>query len=60
MDYHTSKGYSAEYAANKIMEAIASETKDLVLSPATPKLAIGLRYCCPSLYFWIMAKRAAH
>ncbi|XP_076627252.1 dehydrogenase/reductase SDR family protein 7-like [Colletes latitarsis] len=58
MDKTTQEGYSPEYVANCTLKAILKEKKDVLVSPITPKLAIYLRTLWPSLYFWIMRKRA--
>lgn len=58
MDESTARGYSAEFVANKILNMIVKETKELTLSTIAPKLAVSIRHFIPSLYFWIMAKRA--
>ncbi|KZC13256.1 Dehydrogenase/reductase SDR family protein 7-like [Dufourea novaeangliae] len=58
MDKTTQEGYSPEYVAHRILEAILKDEKDVVIATLTPKLAIYLRTLCPTLYFWIMHKRA--
>jgi short-subunit dehydrogenase len=60
MDANTANGMSPEYVADKIIEAVASETKEIVLGPLTHKLAILLRTLVPSLYFLIMSRRVAN
>lgn len=59
MDENTAKGMSPEYVADKIIEAVAAETKETVLAPLSHKFAILLRTLVPSLYFLIMSRRAA-
>lgn len=59
MDETTAKGMSPEYVADKIIEAVAAETKEIVLAPLSHKFAILLRTLAPSLYFLIMSRRAA-
>ena len=58
MDQATEEGYSPEYVANYILKAVLKQEKDVVIAPFVPKCAIYLRVVCPSLYFWIMHKRA--
>lgn len=58
MDKTTQEGYSPEYVADYTLKAVLKEEKDVLIAPITPKLAIYLRTLCPSLYFWIMQKRA--
>ena len=58
MDKTTEEGYSPEYVADCILKAVLKQEKDVIVSSFTPKVAIYLRTLCPSLYFWIMYKRA--
>ncbi|XP_054008597.1 dehydrogenase/reductase SDR family protein 7-like [Hylaeus anthracinus] len=58
MDKTTEEGYSPEYVADCTLKAILKEEKDVLIAPVTPRLAVYLRTLCPSLYFWIMQKRA--
>ncbi|XP_033321754.2 dehydrogenase/reductase SDR family protein 7-like [Megalopta genalis] len=58
MDKSTEEGYSTEYVAERILKAILKDEKDVIIATFTPKIAIYLRALCPSLYFWIMHKRA--
>ena len=58
MDKTTEEGYSPEYVADCILKAVLKQEKDVLVSSFTPKVAIYLRTLCPSLYFWIMYKRA--
>ena len=58
MDKTTEEGYSPEYVADCILRAVLKQEKDVLVSPFTPRVAIYLRTLCPSLYFWIMYKRA--
>lgn len=59
MDETTQQGYSTKYVAEQILDAVLLEKKDVSICPLVPKLAVGIRYLCPPLYFWIMNKRAA-
>ncbi|CAF4772258.1 unnamed protein product [Pieris macdunnoughi] len=58
MDKSTACGFAAEYCAIKILDTVVQKNSELVVSQITPRLAIFLRQAAPSLYFWIMAKRA--
>ena len=58
MDKTTEEGYSPEYVADCILKAVLKQEKDVLVCSFTPKIAIYLRTLCPSLYFWIMYKRA--
>lgn len=58
MDAATEQGYSPEYVAKKVLKAVLRKEKDVIIAPMTPRYAILLRSLVPSLYFWIMEKRA--
>ena len=58
LDPTTEYGYTTEYVSKQILKGILRDEKDMIIAPITPNLAIWLRFICPSLYFWIMAKRA--
>lgn len=57
-DSTTATGASPERIADEIRKAILSEEKDVVLAPILPIAVQWLRLLCPSLYFWVMEKRA--
>ncbi|XP_043470174.1 dehydrogenase/reductase SDR family protein 7-like [Leptopilina heterotoma] len=58
MDEATQKGFSASYVAEEVLKSMLNGSKDVAISPLSPKIAILLRTLCPSLYFWIMKIRA--
>lgn len=58
MDVSTAAGFTPEYAATKMVDAIANKQKELIISQLLPSLAITMRHSIPSLYFWLMARRA--
>lgn len=58
MDKSTAAGFTPEYVAKKMLDMVVNEDKELVISQFMPKLAIFIRHSLPSLYFWIMARRA--
>lgn len=57
-DATTASGASPESIADEIRKAILSEEKDVILAPILPIAVQWLRLLCPSLYFWVMEKRA--
>lgn len=59
MDPNTEKGYDPAYVAQQIVSSAQQRKKEIVVSAITPRVAIWLRKHCPSLYFYVMAKRAA-
>ncbi|EDX14885.1 dehydrogenase/reductase SDR family protein 7-like [Drosophila simulans] len=58
MDETTAKGMSPDKLAERILQCILRKEPDIIVSDVQAKIAYYLRHLCPSLYFWIMAKRA--
>ncbi|XP_020814626.1 dehydrogenase/reductase SDR family protein 7-like [Drosophila serrata] len=58
MDETTAKGMSPDKLAERILQCILRKEPDIIVSDIQAKVAYYLRHLCPSLYFWIMAKRA--
>lgn len=58
MDKTTESGFEPEYVAECILKSILKQEKEVTIAPFAPKCAIILRTLYPSLYFWIMQKRA--
>nr|XP_022905547.1 dehydrogenase/reductase SDR family protein 7-like [Onthophagus taurus] len=58
MDETTLSGYTPEYVAECILTAVVKKTKEVVISPFLPKIAIFLRRFMPHLYFVAMSRRA--
>ncbi|XP_051164996.1 dehydrogenase/reductase SDR family protein 7-like isoform X2 [Leptopilina boulardi] len=58
MDEATEKGFSAKYVAEEVLKSMLIGSKDVAISPPSPKFAILIRTLCPSFYFWIMKIRA--
>lgn len=58
MDNATEQGFSPKYVADQVLKAVLKQEKELTIATFTPKAAILLRAIFPSLYFWIMQKRA--
>ncbi|XP_017131561.1 dehydrogenase/reductase SDR family protein 7-like [Drosophila elegans] len=59
MDETTAKGMSPDKLAERILQCILRKEPDIIVSDVQAKIAYYLRHLCPSLYFWIMAKRAS-
>lgn len=57
-DANTATGASPEQIADQIRQAILSEEKDVILAPLLPIAVQWLRLLCPSMYFWVMERRA--
>lgn len=58
MDSTVASGYTPEYVSKKILSAIVDGKKELTIAPASNRLAVTIRTLSPSLYFWIMERRA--
>jgi dehydrogenase/reductase SDR family protein 7B len=58
MDSDTARGYTPEYVSKKMLSAIVDGEKELTVAPVITRLAITIRTLSPSLYFWIMERRA--
>ncbi|RLU19419.1 hypothetical protein DMN91_007976 [Ooceraea biroi] len=58
MDKTTESGYQADYVAQCILKSILHQQKEITVAPLAPKAAIILRTLFPSLFFWIMQRRA--
>lgn len=58
MDSATANGYKPEYVAEKILSAVVQCKEEMIISPVVPRLAMLIRTLAPSLYFWIMERRA--
>lgn len=59
MDETTAKGMSPDKLAERILQCILRNEPDIIVSDIQAKIAYYLRHFLPSVYFWIMAKRAA-
>jgi short-subunit dehydrogenase len=59
MDESTSTGDSPDEISSKIIQAILTGEKEVLLCSLVPRVAMFLRYVCPALYFRIMERRAA-
>ncbi|KAL0842081.1 hypothetical protein ABMA28_014274 [Loxostege sticticalis] len=58
MDTSTASGFTPEYTAEKILNSVVRKENDLIVSQFVPKLAIFIRHFAPSIYHYIMKKRA--
>ncbi|XP_034840483.1 dehydrogenase/reductase SDR family protein 7-like isoform X2 [Maniola hyperantus] len=58
MDKSTAAGFTPQFVAMKILDMVVNKDKQLVISQFLPNLAVFLRHSVPSLYFWVMARRA--
>jgi hypothetical protein len=58
LDADTAGGYSPEYVASEIKEAILLRKKELSLMPLLPRLLLAIRRQLPWLYFQTMQMRA--
>jgi len=58
MDETTAKGMPPEEFALRVLLALIRKENDLIVSDWQPKIAYYIRVLFPSLYFWIMSKRA--
>ncbi|XP_072748613.1 dehydrogenase/reductase SDR family protein 7-like [Anoplolepis gracilipes] len=58
MDKTTETGYQPEYVAECILKSVLKQEKETTIAPFSAKAAIVLRTLFPSLFFWIMQKRA--
>lgn len=57
-DSATASGASPESIADDIRKAVLSDEKDIILAPILPRAVHWIRFLFPSLYFWVMEKRA--
>ena len=58
MDTATETGYSVQYVSDKVIGCILAQDCDLVLAPLYVRIAIIIRTLLPSLYRYIINKRA--
>jgi len=58
MDKTTESGFQPKYVAECILKSVLKQEKEVTIASFSPKCAIILRTLFPSLYFWIMQKRA--
>lgn len=58
MDETTAKGMPPQLVASRVVEAVACDEAEVVLSSITHKAAIILRTISPNIYFWLMSRRA--
>ncbi|CAG9797097.1 unnamed protein product [Chironomus riparius] len=58
MDESTAQGTDPIEMAKYILQAVLKDKKDVIFCGLAPRLAYYIRFLMPSLYFWIMSKRA--
>ncbi|XP_067618801.1 dehydrogenase/reductase SDR family protein 7-like [Eurosta solidaginis] len=58
MDKTTATGMLPENVAQRILNAIVGNEKDVMIADLKAKFAYYVRYMCPSFYFWIIGNRA--
>lgn len=58
MDSTTESGASPEKVAKRILKAVLRDEQDVIIAPVAPLIAYWIRHLCPSLYFYIMTRRA--
>lgn len=58
MDETTENGYEPGYVAERILEAILKNKEEITIAPFSVKCAIIIRTLLPSLFFWLMQRRA--
>ncbi|XP_072167849.1 dehydrogenase/reductase SDR family protein 7-like [Diadema setosum] len=58
MDSTIAKGMSASYMADRVVDAVAWQQKDVLVGPFHHKAAVFLRTLLPNLFFWIMKMKA--
>ncbi|KAK6625221.1 hypothetical protein RUM43_005512 [Polyplax serrata] len=54
----TASGQDPMELAEILFKSIVNEKKDLLIAPFTARAAVVIRHFCPTLFFWIMKKRA--
>uniref|UniRef100_A0A5S6R1Y1 thioredoxin-disulfide reductase (NADPH) n=1 Tax=Trichuris muris TaxID=70415 RepID=A0A5S6R1Y1_TRIMR len=59
MDTATLHGMDPDRAAIQVLKAVVDNEEELILAPPRIRLAILLRVIWPSLFFWLMRRRAA-
>lgn len=57
-DETTASGQDPMELAEILFKSIVNEKKDLLIAPFTARAAVAIRHFCPTLFFWIMKKRA--
>ena len=58
LDSTTSKGLSADRAAQCVLEAIALKDRERIIASPTHHVAVYLKLLAPSLIDWALRKRA--
>ena len=58
MDANQERGYSVEYVAENIINCLRADKPQLILAPFYVRIAVLLRTFLPTIYFYIMSRRA--
>ena len=58
MDANQERGYSVEYVAENIINCLLADKPQLILAPFYVRIAVLLRTFLPTIYFYIMSRRA--
>ncbi|XP_055540320.1 dehydrogenase/reductase SDR family protein 7-like isoform X2 [Wyeomyia smithii] len=58
LDSTTASGVSPSIVAKRILKAVLRDEQDVIIASFAPKMAYWVRHLFPTLYFWIMARRA--
>eukprot|EP00041_Stephanoeca_diplocostata_P009645 m.150553 g.150553 ORF g.150553 m.150553 type:complete len:167 (-) comp17828_c0_seq3:521-1021(-) len=58
MDVTTANGIKPSDMAVTTLEAIASQTSEVVVASSLPKIAVMLRNIFPDIWFWYLSRRA--
>jgi len=58
MDKTTENGYQPDYVAQCILKSILYQKKEITIAPFSARAAMVIRTLFPSLFFWIMERRA--
>ncbi|CAJ0934496.1 unnamed protein product, partial [Mesorhabditis belari] len=56
-DADQAKGYTAEYSAQRVVDAAENREIELILAPFSNRIGIFLRWLWPSLFYFFMYKR---
>ncbi|KAJ3653332.1 hypothetical protein Zmor_012589 [Zophobas morio] len=58
MDAATESGYAPGYVATEVGRAVVQKKKEILISTLVPRIGVFLRKYLPSVYFYVMEKRA--
>ncbi|KAF0296872.1 Dehydrogenase/reductase SDR family protein 7-like [Amphibalanus amphitrite] len=58
LDATTASGMSTDEAADRVLDALLHHRPETLISPLKDRLAVLLRHLVPSVFFWLMERRA--